>query len=152
MGKESIIFIHKNGIENYCPLIPAVKQWTDRKKTILELLFTFYVFVRIDKANYISVLETDGVVFFIKEAGQLARIPNEEIEDVRNFLLKHNSVSVENIGFQVNDKVRIMNGALQTIEREIKEVRIKTVRVPLPSIGFKMVAEPDKNCLQKIAG
>ena len=36
-----------NGIENYCPLNKVVKQWSDRKKVILEPLFKSYVFVRV---------------------------------------------------------------------------------------------------------
>lgn len=147
----SSLFTRK-GIENYCPLTPVLKQWADRKKTVYEPLFTSYVFVRIDKHDYVPALETQGVVFFIKEEGQLAQIRNEEIEQVKQFLSKYNAVSVENVRFKVSDKVRIINGALQAIEGEVKEVRRKTVCVLLPSIGFRLVAELDKDSLQKIAG
>ena len=149
--KVSSLFTRKS-IENYCPLTPVVKQWADRKKTIFEPLFTSYVFVRICKNDYITALETQGVVYFLKEAGRPAHIRDEEITEMQEFLLKYNSVTAEAIGFRVKDKVRITNGALSSIEGEVKEVRRKTVCVTLPSIGFRLVAELDKSCLQKIAG
>ena len=36
------------GIENYCPVNKVTRQWSDRKKVILEPLFKCYVFVKIE--------------------------------------------------------------------------------------------------------
>ena len=59
----------KKEIENYCPVKTSIKQWADRKKAIVEPLFPSYVFVRISKQEYVRVLETEGVVSYIKESG-----------------------------------------------------------------------------------
>ncbi len=36
------------GIINYCPLNKVVRQWSDRKKVVLEPVFKSYVFVKIE--------------------------------------------------------------------------------------------------------
>lgn len=150
--KKVSYLLTKKSIENYCPLMPVIRQWADRKKTVFEPVFTSYVFVRIGKDEYVSSLETEGVVHFIKESGLPLSIRHTEIEDVKKFLAMYDSVTVENIRFNVHDKVRILNGALASKEGEVKEVRKKTVCVLLPSVGFRLIAELDKDCLQKIAG
>ena len=36
----------EKGIDHYCPLNKVIRQWSDRKKAILEPIFKGYVFVR----------------------------------------------------------------------------------------------------------
>ena len=92
------------------------------------------------------------VVHFMKETGLPVSIRDAEIEKLQTFLSTHNPVSVENRRFHVHDKVRILYGALVSKEGEIKEVHKKIICVLLPSIRFWLIAELDKDCLQKIAG
>ena len=39
------------GIENYCPINKVTRQWSDRKKVVLEPMFKGYVFVKIGEAG-----------------------------------------------------------------------------------------------------
>ena len=150
--KKVAALLSKKEIDNYCPVRQVKKQWADRKKTIVEPLFTSYVFIKISKEEYVRTLETEGVVCFITLSGKPAAIREEEIEMIRQFLLDYTNVTVEKGHFSLHDKVRITEGALQMIEGEIKEIRRKTVCVLLPSIGFQLMAELDKDHLEKIAG
>src|ERR1700680_3793725 len=70
-------------IETYCPLINVLKQWADRKKTILEPLFTSYVFVHISDTERILVKETDGIINFVHWLGKPAIVRDEEIEVIK---------------------------------------------------------------------
>jgi len=55
----------KKRLEYYCPLNKVQRQWSDRKKIILEPLFTSYVFVRLSETEHLPVLQTDGVLSFV---------------------------------------------------------------------------------------
>ena len=53
--KKVADLLTKKQIENYCPLNRVLRQWSDRKKVILEPLFTSYVFVRISESNQLAI-------------------------------------------------------------------------------------------------
>lgn len=73
-------------IENYCPMQKLEKNWSDRKKIILEPLFKSYVLVRLAPKAHIPVLQTDGVIGFVTFQGKPAVIRDEEIDAVKLFL------------------------------------------------------------------
>jgi len=52
-------------IENYCPFNRVLHQWSDRKKIVLEPLFTSYLFVRISGEEQLAVRQTEGVINFV---------------------------------------------------------------------------------------
>ena len=47
--KRVDILLQKKSIESWCPLQKVQRQWSDRKKTILQPLFTSYVFVHVNR-------------------------------------------------------------------------------------------------------
>ncbi|MEJ7737982.1 MAG: UpxY family transcription antiterminator [Chitinophagaceae bacterium] len=136
-------------IENYCPLNRVQRQWSDRRKTILEPLFKSYVFVRIEEDGQMPVREIDGVLNFVTWLRKPAVIRNEEIEVIKRFLNEHSNVKVEATQVNLNDKVRIISGPLMMREGNVLEVKHKTVKVLLPSLGFTLVAEIEKGNVEK---
>lgn len=135
-------------IENYCPLQKIERNWSDRKKIILEPLFKSYVLVRLAPKAHIPVLQTDGVLGFVTVQGKPAVIRDEEIDMVKQFLKDYEHVHVEQIDVSVNDKITILNGPLMQQEGQVMEVNNRMVKVMLPSLGFALVAI-DKNNLAK---
>jgi transcription antitermination factor NusG len=137
-------------IENYCPLQKTERTWSDRRKIILEPLFTSYVLVRLAPKAHIPVLQTDGVLGFVTFQGKPAVIRDEEIEIVKQFLKDYEQVQVEHIDVSVyvNDKITILNGPLMQQEGQVMEVNNRMVKVMLPSLGFALVAI-DKSNLAK---
>jgi transcription antitermination factor NusG len=131
-------------IENYCPLNRVIRQWSDRKKISDEPLFTSYVFVRSCQREYISVLETDGVINYVNWLGRPAVIPDSEIELIKEFLLEYRHVKLEKITVNVNDTVEIKHGVFIEQKGRVVEVYNKTVKVLLPSLGYIMLAEVPK--------
>ena len=63
-------------IDYYCPLNRVHRQWADRKKIVLEPLFSAYVFVQIDETEQLQVRLTDGVINFVYWLGKPAVIRN----------------------------------------------------------------------------
>jgi transcription antitermination factor NusG len=135
-------------IENYCPLQKTERNWSDRKKIILEPLFKSYVMVRLAPKAHIPVLQTDGVLGFVTVQGKPAVIRDEEIDIVKQFLKDYEQVQVERIDVNINDEVTIINGPLMQQTGQVQEVNGKMVKVMLPSLGFALVAI-DKNNLSK---
>jgi transcriptional antiterminator NusG len=148
--KKVAELLTRKKVENYCPLYKSVKQWSDRKKTIFEPLFTSYVFVHLDEKEHIPVVQTEGVLNFIYWLGKPAVIKNVEIDAIRTFLLENQDVKLEQIDVNVHDKVKIIAGPFNRWEGDVTEIRSKTVKVLLPSLGYALVAEIPKSRIEVI--
>src|SRR5690242_2529438 len=93
--KKVASLLEKKGIEQYCPLNKVLRQWSDRKKTVLEPLFTSYVFIRVAEADHLKVKQTEGVLSLVHWLGKPAVIKEEEIEVIRQFLTEYPNVQLE---------------------------------------------------------
>ena len=140
----------KKHIENYCPLNKVVRQWADRKKLVLEPLFTSYVFVHAEPMEHLAIKQTDGIMNFVYWLGQPAIIRDEEIDAIKQFLEEYQNVQLEKIDVNLHDRVRISSGPLMAREGDVIEVRNKTVKVQLPSLGYAMTAEVEKSNVEII--
>lgn len=148
--KKVAELLAKRKVEVFCPLNKVVRQWVDRKKTILEPLFTSYVFVCATEAEHLTIRQTDGIINFVYWLGSPAVIKDEEIETIKNFLNDYSDVKLERVAINVADKVRITDGLLVHREGDVLEVKSKTVKVLLPSLGYAMTAEVSKSRIEVI--
>jgi transcription antitermination factor NusG len=133
--------LEKKELEHYCPLNKVVRQWHDRKKTLMEPLFTSYVFVRATPKQHSYIKAIPGVVNFIHWLGRPAVVRDEEIQSVKDFLGEHNSVAVEKISVSLHDTVKIVRGPFMHQEGKIIQVTNNTVKIELPSMGYALVAK-----------
>jgi transcription antitermination factor NusG len=139
--KKVADLLARKGVEHYCPLNRVVRQWADRKKTVLEPLFKSYVFIRITAADLLKVKQTDGVVNLVYWLGKPAVIKDEEIDTIKRFLQDHDNVQLEKTEVSVNDRVCIITGPFLAQQGRVVEVTNKIVKVQLPSLGFALVAQ-----------
>lgn len=128
-------------IENYCPLNKIIRQWSDRKKFVLEPLFTSYVFVKVSEAEHSFLKKTDGVVNMVYWLGKPAVIRETEIEAVRIFLTEHINVKLEKTQINISDRVRVIAGPLMELEGHVMSLKARAIKVMLPSLGYMMQAE-----------
>ena len=149
--KKVASLLARKQIENYCPLNKVQRQWSDRKKVVLEPLFQSYVFVNISVKQHSIVRETSGVLNFVYWLQKPAVIRDEEIDVIKRFLNEYHHVQLEKATVNLNDKVRIIGGPLMMREGNVLEVKNKTVKVLLPSMGYALVAEIEKINLEKVA-
>jgi transcription antitermination factor NusG len=149
--KKVADLLEKKKVEVYCPLNKVEKQWADRKKVVLEPLFSSYVFVHISEQEHLGIKQTDGVVNFVYWLNKPAVIRNEEIDTIKKFLNEYDHVSVEKTQVNLNDRVRIINGPLMMWEGHVVEIRTNTVKITLPSLGQTLVAEIRKENLETIS-
>jgi len=150
-GKKKVAeTLTKHSIENYCPLNKVLRQWHDRKKIVHEPLFTSYVFVRVEEKRLNELRRIAGVLNLVYWLQKPAVIRDEEIIMIKKFMNQYTDVQLEKTLVSVNDIVRVINGPLMEQEGNVLAVRNRTVRISLPSLGYIMVAEVERQNVEVI--
>lgn len=134
--------LSKRNYENYCPLNRTYKQWADRKKWVHEPLFPSYVFIRTTEIeiNEIKRIASEivNVVYWLR---QPAKIKNEEIEEIKNYLNEYTNIKVDRNYVNLNDTVKIIRGPLMNTEGRVTHINNNVVKLLLPNLGFMLTAE-----------
>ena len=138
------------GIENYCPINKVTRQWSDRKKVVLEPVFKGYVFVKVEEAKKWEVTNVSGILNYVYWLGKPAKIREEEIDMIKKFLNEFNDVQVESKGFVVNSEVRIKQGVLMNYHGIVVEVLGNRAVVKIDSLDLQLSAHFDKKNLELI--
>jgi transcription antitermination factor NusG len=138
------------GIENYCPVNKVTRQWSDRKKIVIEPVFKGYVFVKVEDQKKWEVKEVNGILNFVYWLGKPAVIRDTEIDTIRKFLNEFNDVKVESKGFVVNTEVRIRQGVLMNYNGIVVEVLGNRAVVKIDTLDLQLSAHFDKKNLEII--
>jgi transcription antitermination factor NusG len=136
------------GIEYYCPLNKVMKQWSDRKKIVLEPLFKGYVFIKIPDAQKWEVKSIEGVLNYVYWLGKPAIVKEQEIDTIRKFLQEFKDIEVVEKQLTVNSKVLIKQGVLMNFHGIIIEVAGNKAKVNIESMGIQLSAVFDKKNLE----
>lgn len=113
--KKAALALAQQGIEHYLPLQVTLKQWSDRKKKVEEPLFKSYLFVHIDLSkDYYAVLNTRGIVKFIKIGQEHVPVRPEVIAAIRLSLMHFNDIRIEDAAsFTAQQPVEVTAGPLK---------------------------------------
>lgn len=128
------------GINCYCPIQKTLKQWSDRKKWVEEPIFKSYVFVEEPKSEIekMTILQTLGVVRFMFWLGEPAKVKEEEIKKIKNFLGNHSSV--ETIAFESGTELKIKDGALKGSTGVVVYQTKTEIVLNVQQLGLSMIA------------
>ncbi|MGI4727190.1 MAG: UpxY family transcription antiterminator [Janthinobacterium lividum] len=110
--KQAFELLQKKGIEAYLPLQKTLKQWSDRKKWVIEPLFQSYLFVRILPKQQTEVLMTKGIARFLYQAGRIADMPDQQINEIQLLLTSDLELEVTAEHIAAGEKVVIKAGPL----------------------------------------
>lgn len=102
------------GVEVYVPSTVVIRQWSDRKKEVRVALLGSYIFVHADERERLKSLESFSVVRCICERGKPAVIPDNQIENLRNFIKNDRRYSVYD-GIVKGTKIKIKDGPFQGV-------------------------------------
>ncbi len=138
--KKVNMLLTEKGLESYCPLNKVRRKWSDRMKVVEEPLFKSYVFVKVDNEDRSAVRMTNGAINFVYWNGKPAVIKEKEINAIKRFLNEYENVEANPVDLKVNQRVRITNGTLMDKEGKVLDVRHKTVKVAIESLGYILVA------------
>jgi transcription antitermination factor NusG len=130
----------EKGLESYCPLNKIRRKWSDRVKVVEEPLFKSYVFVKVNDGDRSNVRMTNGAINFVYWDGKPAVIKEKEIIAIKRFLNEYENVEARQVDLKVNQRVRITNGTMMDKEGKVLDVRHKTVKVAIDSLGYILVA------------
>jgi transcriptional antiterminator NusG len=78
--------LERKGLEAFLPTITRWSRWKDRKKQVDWPLFPGYCFVRFNGAERLPVLKCTGVVNIVSFDGDIAPIPEHEIQSIRQLV------------------------------------------------------------------
>lgn len=150
--KKVARLLSEKGIEYYCPLSKTVRQWSDRKKVILEPVFKSYVFVRVEEEHKWELRKIDGILNFVFWLGKPAVIRDEEIITIQKFLNEFSDVEVSHRdSLSVNSPVIVKTGVMMNFRGMIVEVIGNRARVKLNSLGIELTALFDKSNLEPVS-
>lgn len=137
----------EKGLESYCPLNKVRRKWSDRVKIVEEPLFKSYVFVKVNDGDRSTVRMTNGAINFVYWDGKPAVIKEKEINAIKRFLDEYENVEARPVDLRVNQRVRITNGTLMDKEGKVLDIRHKTAKVAIDSLGYILVAYIDRSKL-----
>lgn len=113
----------KNRIEVFLPLIKTVRQWSDRKKQVVVPLFNGYLFVYTSSDLFTLIKMVEGVVDFVKTAGQYAVVREEQVLSVKQFIETGFHIEAQPDQFEAGEKVKINFGPLKDVAGELIEIK-----------------------------
>ena len=148
--KKVAKLLDEQGIENYCPINKVTRQWSDRKKVVLEPVFKGYVFVKIGGTEKWEVKKINGVLNFVYWLGKPASIREEEILTIKKFLNEFTDVEVTELSLRVNSTVRVKTGVLMNYQGVLVELIGNRARVKIESMGLQLSAQFDKKNLEHL--
>ena len=107
--------LQQRQVETFVPLYRSWHRWKDRRKQVELALFPSYVFVRIAAQERLRVLQVPGVVHMVSFNGQLAALPEDEINALRSGL--NNDVCAEPYPYlRIGRRVRVVSGPMAGTE------------------------------------
>lgn len=145
--------LDEKGIENYLPLVKTLKLWSDRKKWVQEPLFRSYIFVHISENQYLSSLQTPGVVRYVTIARERISIPPVQIEAVRQFIESGDDILTDTPEMHVGDRVAVIRGPLKGLEGTLVEFHHKhRVRIMIEGIQQSLHIKVPMSFLKNLSG
>jgi len=148
--KKVASLLAEKDIIHYCPLNKTLRQWSDRKKTVMEPLFKGYVFVQVAESKKWNLMNINGIVNYVHWLGKPAIIKDDEIETIRKFLNEFESVDIDEGILPGKSIVRVKQGVLMDYKGMVLEVISNKARVLIESMGIQLSATFEKHNLERL--
>ena len=110
-------------------------------------MFKSYVFVKVTDEDRTAVRMTPGAINFVYWEGKPAVIKEKDITAIKRFLDEYENVEARPMKLEVNQRVRVTNGSLMDQEGKVLDVRHKTAKIAIDSLGYILVAYIDRSKL-----
>ena len=135
------------GVTHFLPIQEVVRQWSDRKKKIKQVIIPMLIFIRTDEKGRIELLQN-----FPSLTGCLidpatkrpAIIRNEEMEQFK-FMLDYSEETVrfQNEPLAPGEKVEVIKGPLKGLQGELVELAGHSeVMIRIDHLGYATVETP----------
>lgn len=143
--------LEKKKIEAYVPLLEKTRIYGRKKRVVSLPLINCYVFVKIVKSQYISVLEMQEVISFVRFSQNLVSIPEKEIKLLQKIVGNAQDIELEGRPLTPGRAVEIIAGALTGIKGTLLSQKNKNeFIVELEHIGINLRMSVPKENLQRV--
>ena len=131
-------------LDSFLPQVKRIRQWNDRKKTILKPLFPSYVFVNINSSlEFQKALSVNGVCAYIRFGKEYARVTEKEITQIKLLVGDKDITDIEmNTQLpKVGEIKKITYGPLSGLECEVLKVgNVNKIIVQIDSLQQNITA------------
>lgn len=142
--------LDKKGITSYIPLQSFTRTYSKKTKQVAIPLISCYVFVCITAEQYISVLETEYILRFVKLRGDLISIPEKEINILRQ-VVGELEVEIDTKILHKGDQVEVIGGQLTGLKGILEEIRGEhKLIITLDTLGYDLRMEVNPLHIRKI--
>ncbi|MGY0408055.1 MAG: UpxY family transcription antiterminator [Polaribacter sp.] len=139
-------FLQEMSLESFLPQIKTVRQWSDRKKTVLKSMFPSYVFIKINSSlEFHKALSVNGACSYIRFGKEYARVKEKEIIQIK-LLTTDKEITDLKIDSQLpkvkaGEIKKITFGSLSGLECEVLKVgNVNKVIVQIDSLNQNITA------------
>jgi transcription antitermination factor NusG len=148
--KKIALLLTDKEIEHYCPLNKITKQWSDRKRIVLEPLFKGYIFVKRSSTDKWDIKKIPGILNYVFWLGKPAVVKESEINIIKKFLHEFNDVEVTNAEVTLHEKVQVKQGLMMNYKGIVLEILGNKAKVKIDSMGMILTAIFEQKNLEKI--
>ncbi len=142
----------EQGFESYLPLRRELHTWSDRKKWVETPLLKSYTFVRIKENELDTVRHTNGVAWVISFKGNIATIPDFEIQAMKDFLAAEVDIAIRQTEqLKRGVMVRINRGTFEgKIGMLVSDCEEGNFAVEISGISMAMVVHIDQDLMEAL--
>ena len=116
-----------------------------------EINVALGIFVKINRGQYVSVLETSSVINFVKFSSKLISIPEREIDLLKRILGEGWEVELEEQNFSEGDLVEVQSGNLCGLRgRLVGNSNNKYLTVDFNTLSCSLKVFIDRSLLAKV--
>ncbi|MEM6379558.1 MAG: UpxY family transcription antiterminator [Bacteroidota bacterium] len=151
--REKIVVqrLKEKHITAYVPLQQMTRYYTRKIKKVELPLISCYIFVQINKSEYVPVLETADVVSFVKVQKDLIAIPEREINLLRQIVGEGIALEVSQTPIKVGQKAEIIGGRLTGLKgRVLSEHGDKNFVIELDTLNYNLHMQVPKKYLRPL--
>ena len=144
--------LSQSGFEHYLPIVKRRHKWSDRYKLVEEPLLRSYVFVRIKNTDVDKVRKLQGVCSIISFGGEVATIPEGQIDAVRRLVDADLQLTVQSSSaLHKGAWVRIDDGPFAGLQGLlVSECKDGNFAVRIDAIGLSLVTTIDRLLLKPL--
>jgi transcription antitermination factor NusG len=119
--------LQRKGYETFLPTVLRWSRWKDRRKKIDWPLFPGYCFARFESQRRLPVLTCSGVVNIVSFNGDIAPIPDQEIDGIKRLVesdLQYDPCPLIREGTMVEVKHGPLKGVVGRLTRKGAHARL----------------------------
>jgi transcription antitermination factor NusG len=149
--KKVIDALRQKKIDSYFPINQLPASANDSKRTINQALFSSFIFVYIFEEDHAQLKKIPGILGLAYWLKDPVVFQETEISLIRNFLDEHKFVQATRIPVNMNDKLRVIGGSLNSLQDPELIMDNRNMQIHLPRLGYLLIAklEPAKNEIAK---